>query len=470
MQMRQRAARLLQVRETPGDVNLKELYGKTMNIALPATLEGALLSIIGSVDTMMVGTLGSAAIAAVGLTSQPRMIMLILAQALCVGVTAIVARRKGADDQQGARQCLKQSLVVVTGLGVLIAVLGWLLAEPLMLLAGANEETLALSTDYFRVISLGFLSNCWSLCICAALRAIGHARVTMAVNLTANGVNVVLNYLLIGGNLGFPAMGVHGAAVATTIGTITASLLAFSAVLKPHHYLYLAPREKVRFDRETLQGLTKVGSSSIAESVFLRVGFLMVAKMIAGLGTEAFAAYQIVQQVASLSFTLGDGIGSAGAAMVGQSLGAGRRDVAMTYARIARRVSLFASLALMAVICLCRRSIAGLFTSDAQIIADVSLAFIVVLVGIIPQNGRVVYSGCLRGAGDVKFVAMISLLSVMILRPALTYLFCYPLREVYPAMRFAVTGQWLAFVIDAFVRDFLLAARVKKGKWLNVKL
>ncbi|MDD3409614.1 MAG: MATE family efflux transporter, partial [Eubacteriales bacterium] len=86
------------------------------------------------------------------------------------------------------------------------------------------------------------------------------------------------------------------------------------------------------------------------------------------------------------------------------------------------------------------------------------------------QNGRVVYSGCLRGAGDVKFVAMISLLSVMILRPALTYLFCYPLREVYPAMRFAVTGQWLAFVIDAFVRDFLLAARVKKGKWLNVKL
>lgn len=85
---------------------LMELYKENLSIAWPATVEGALMAIIGSVDTMMVGTLGSEAIAAVGITGQPRMILLILAQALCVGTTALVARRKGADDRAGANSTL----------------------------------------------------------------------------------------------------------------------------------------------------------------------------------------------------------------------------------------------------------------------------------------------------------------------------------------------------------------------------
>lgn len=95
--------------EEPADASrTKELYRKTLSIAWPSTVEGALLSIIGSVDTMMVGTLGAASIAAVGLTGQPRMIMLIFAQALCIGTTAICARRKGAQDKAGANACLNQ--------------------------------------------------------------------------------------------------------------------------------------------------------------------------------------------------------------------------------------------------------------------------------------------------------------------------------------------------------------------------
>ena len=125
---------------------VKKLYKNTVSIAWPSTVEGALMSIIGSIDTMMVGTLGAAAIAAVGLTNQPRMIMLVLAQALCIGTTALCARRKGAQDQQGANSCMNQSLFIVTLIGILMTLLGWFGAEPLMLLGGANEDTLAMST------------------------------------------------------------------------------------------------------------------------------------------------------------------------------------------------------------------------------------------------------------------------------------------------------------------------------------
>ncbi len=450
--------------ETP---QLKELYKKTISIAWPSTVEGALMSIIGSVDTMMVGTLGAASIAAVGLTGQPRMILLLLAQALCVGTTALCARRKGAHDQSGANTCLNQSLAIITVIGVLMTLIGYFGAEPLMRLGGANEDTLALSVEYFKIISLAFLPSCWQLCICAAMRAIGKTRVTMATNITANLVNVCLNYVLINGKLGFPALGVKGAAIATACGTVVASLICIVVVLRNGGYYHLA---LPRFDRATVSGLVKVGSSSMVEAVCLRIGFLMLARLIAGIGTNAFAAYQIVCQVTGLSFTLGDGVSTAGTSLVGQSLGAKRKDLAMAHAGVAYRIGIVVSLGLMLVISLTSRQIALLFTQDEAIIRGVTASLYVVIASMIWQNGRVIYSGVLRGAGDVKFVAVCALVSVALLRPLLTWFFCYPVAAWLPQWDIAVLAPWIAFLIDSIIRDRLMARRVKQGRWLEVKL
>lgn len=448
----------------------KKLFADNLKIAWPATLEGALMSIIGSVDTMMVGTMGSAAIAAVGITNQPRMILLILAQALCVGTTAIVARRKGADDRESANACLSQSMYLVTLLGIAMMLIGTIFARPLMSFAGANEETLDMATDYFRIISAGLLLNCWQLCICAGMRGIGKTKITMITHITANVVNVILNYCLIGGHFGFPALGVKGAAIATVSGTAVSCVIAFIFALRKGGYLRLKFTMPPKFDTETMSGLVKVGSGSIAESVCLRLGFLIINKLIANIGTAAFAAYQIVSQVTSLSFTLGDGIAAAGTTMVGQSLGAKRGDIAKANVIIARRLSVIASLLLMALTLIFRTSIGLLFTKDEAVLEGVALAFWPVIVSIIPQNGRVVYSGCLRGAGDVRYVAFVSLLSVAILRPICTYVFCYPLDAAMPFMHFAVTGPWIAFGIDAYVRDLMYKHRIDNGEWLNIRL
>ena len=462
---------LLGVRDHEGRpfdaARVRDLYRKTLSIAWPSTVEGALLSVISSVDTMMVGTLGPASIAAVGLTGQPRMIMLIFAQALCVGTTALCARRKGAEDRPGANACLNQSLAIITLVGILMTLLGYFGAEPLMRLGGANEDTFALSTDYFRVISLAFLPQCWQLCICAAMRAIGKTRVTMITNITANLINVVLNYLLIGGRLGFPALGVRGAAIATACGTVSASFICVFLALRKGGYYHLA---LPRFDRSTLSGLVRVGSSSMVEAVCLRIGFLILARLIAGIGTNAFAAYQIVGQVTSLSFTLGDGVSTAATSLVGQSLGAKRKDLAMGYAGAASRLGVIVSLLLMLIISVFSRQLALLFTSDEEIIHAVTLSFVVAILAMIPQNGRVVQSGVLRGAGDVRFVAVCALLSVTLLRPFLTWLFCYPLANCWPGMPVPVLSPWIAFLVDAAVRDRLLHHRIKQARWLNIEL
>lgn len=449
---------------------LEKLYKDFLSIAWPAALEGSLITIIGSIDTMMVGKLGSAAIAAIGLTNQPRMILMILAQALCVGTTAIVARRKGAGERDAANWAFGQSFAIITVVGLLIVGIGYFGAPWLMNLAGANEDTLDLSTAYFRIVATGFIFNCWSMCICAAMRAIGKTKITMITNLTANVVNVCLNYCLIGGHLGFPALGVRGAAIATAVGTFIACCIALVFATWKTGYLKLTIPNIVVFDKESVKAISNVGVSSMAESVFLRLGFLVTNKLVAGMGTDAFASYQIVSQVTALSFTIGEGLATAGATLIGQSLGAKRTDLARINVRIARRLSVIASVILMAAIAAAHKYLGMLFTQEADILQGVSLGFFVVVVGFLPQNGRVVYSGCLRGAGDTRFVALCALMSVAFLRPALTYLFCYPVNKLAPALRMDVTGPWLSFILDAFVRNYMLAVRIKRGKWLTIKL
>ena len=142
----------------------------------------------------------------------------------------------------------------------------------------------------------------------------------------------------------------------------------------------------------------------------------------------------------------------------------------MAHARVAYRIGIFVSLALVLVIFVFRTQIAMLFTTDEEIIRGVTASLYVVMSAMLWQNGRVILSGALRGSGDVKFVAVCALLSVTILRPILTWLFCYPVSAMFPDTQIAVMSPWIAFAIDAVVRDRLMARRVKQGKWLDIKL
>lgn len=442
---------------------LESFYRTGLTIAGPATAEGVLASLVGSVDTMMVGALGPAAIAAIGLTNQPRMILLILVQSLCIGATAVIARRKGQGNADGIERCFRQTLLLGMIAGILITLVGNLLCEPILKIAGANEDTLELSCQYFRIINGGIMFNCITLVVCASLRGLGKTKVTMVTNITANLVNLVFNYLLISGNFGFPALGVRGAAIATVIGNAAGCGIALHAVLKKESPLPLKLFKKWSFDRETLGAIKQVSLASIGENVFLRLGFLINSIIVAKLGTNAFAAYQIVTNVTTLSFTLGDGLSVAGASLVGQSLGQERPDIALIYCKTLRRLSVFLSAGLMLFTILFRFRIAALFTQDPVVISYVVTSFWVAVLGMVPQNGRVVYSGCLHGAGDTGFVAKMALLSVAFIRPLSAYIFCFPLGM-------EVAGAWLSFVLDALVRDFAFTRRLAGGKWARVKL
>lgn len=458
------------LRDTPAQGELPDnsaLLRRAFRVAWPSTLESFLVALVSVVDTIMVSSLGAAAIAAIGLTNQPKFICLALFLSMNVAVSAIVARRKGEGDRAGANRVLRQAILLTLLFTVIVTAAALLFAEPVLRFAGTNEDTHGLATGYFRII-VGFqVFNVLNMVINAAQRGVGNTKIAMRTNITSNLVNIVCNYLLIGGHFGFPALGVNGAAIATVIGTVVACGMALRSVMHPDSFLYLfygsESSEKRGFDAGTLRTIANIGSSTLAEQLFLRFGFLMYTMVVAKLGTNAFAAHQIGMNIITISFAFGDGLSVASVSLVGQSLGEQRPDLAKVYGGFCQRLGFLCSALLAVVYTIFGRDIFRLFSDDPEILdyGIVIMDFIAVIVFL--QVAQVIYSGCLRGGGDTKFVALVSLISVACIRPFSGWLFVYPLNM-------GLIGAWLGLLLDQTLRMLLTRWRFCSDKWLTIKI
>ncbi len=466
--------RMLKPGEALGEIpESKAIYRDIYNIALPSVMEMVLMSLIGSMDTMMVGTLGPEAIAAVGLMGQPRMILLSIFFALNIGVTAIVARRKGEGRQDEANRTMRNALVLVTVLAFVMAGLGLLFSRQLTLFAGAESDTFEDAKTYFDILAYFLPINALTLSICAAQRGSGNTRITMNVNIVSNLVNVAFNYLLIGGKLGFPRLGVAGAAIATGIGFAVGFFMSVVTVYDhPNNngFLRLSLHDDWRLDGGTLRGIFKIGGNAMLEQLALRFGFFAYARIVADLGTMAFAAHQIGMQFLNISFNFGDGIGVAGTSLVGQSLGRGRPDMAKLYGKASQRLALTAAFALAGLILAFRVPMVGWFTTDAGVIDLAAKVMIMVAIFQPFQTSSVVISGALRGAGDTAYVAGVMMICVALIRPALAILAIRLLTDHFGRADIALVGAWSAAVLDMIMRLTLVYLRFNGGKWHGIKV
>lgn len=442
----------------------KDAYLNLIKIAMPSVVEMVLSSLIGSVDTMMISALGTAAISAVGLTGQPRMIILSVFFALNVGVTAVIARRKGEERREDARATLENALIIITLLSVIITAFAVVFSKQFMLISGAIKgETLEMSEIYFRIIILGAPINALTMVINAAQRGIGNTKITMYVNIISNVVNVIFNYLLIGGNFGFPALGVAGAAIASDIGFCMGMLLSVISVLPKNSYLKIAAVTHWKIKKEIVVPIFKISSSALIEQIGLRIGFFTVTRIIADLGTDNFAVHQIASQFLNITFTFGDGIGVAGTSLVGQNLGAKRPDISMIYGKIAQRVALCFSGVIFFVLLVFRTPFAALFSKETHIISLTSQLMIVTAFIQIFQTSSTVIAGCLRGAGDTKYVALIMILCVTLIRPVCTFI-------IVRGVGMGLVGAWIAILIDICVRLACGYFRFAGSKWVDIKV
>lgn len=441
----------------------KKAYGTFFQVAWPSALESLLVGLVGSIDTMMVGKIGKNAINAVGITNQPKFILLAIIFSLCVGVTAVVARRKGQQDQDGANHTLRVAILLSAGLSLFTSTLGFIFARPLLQFAGAEISYIDDAVTYFRIICVSVVFTALNLTINAAQRGCGKTKISMRTNIAANIVNVIFNYLLINGIWFFPKLGVKGAAIATALGSIVACSISFATLLQKNGYLSLMRKSSWRICNAVIQPIVKVSSSAFIEQVFMRIGFFTYAKIVAGLGEDAYATHLICMNILNLSFCFGDGFSIAASALVGQNLGAKRPDLSSIYGKVGQRIAFLASTFLCLLFIFGRYPLVGLFTEETALIEAGATIMILMACSTHFQTSQVVLNGCLRGAGDSAYVAACSMISITAIRPILTYLLCYPLG-------FGLAGAWIALIIDQGFRFLAGFTRFSGGKWAKIEL
>lgn len=440
------------------------ILSNILKISLPAALETFLIGLIGMADTMMVGKLGDAAIASVAITQQPVFISLAACVGLNAGIIAIVSRKKGERNQESANSFLRQTIVLGIIVSVVMTILSIFLAKPFLYLAGAEEDTIEGAVLYFRIVSSVLIFNYVRLIICSALRACGNTKTTLITNLTANLLNIFLNYCLINGNLGFPKLGIMGAAIATAIGNLVAFIISVFAIYnKKKSFLSIKLSDNWRLDKNSCYSIYKISSNAFVEQLCMRVGFFISAVIVNNLGTEAVAINAIIQSVISLSFNVTDGFSIGVSGLVGKSLGEKKEELAYAYGRMSQITSFFIGCIMFVLIIIFRSDLAYLFSKTETTVAEASRIMLYAAYVVFPQSLQWVTTGILRGAGDSKYTARSSFVSVTFVRPILSYTICY-------ILGLGLIGSWIGMFIDQLVRFILNNLRFESLKWIKIKI
>lgn len=446
-------------------MNRMELVKETISTAWPAVLESFFISLAGMIDTMMVSSLGTYAVSAVGLTTQPKFISLCFFFAINVAVSALVARRRGQNDQRNANEVLITAVCISIILCIILSACSIIFADPIIEFSGSSSDTHEAAVTYFKVIQGGMIFNVISMVINAAQRGSGNTRIAMTTNIASSCVNIIFNYLLIGGNFGFPELGLFGAAFATVLGTVVASIMSIRSLFKKESYVSIPYiiKEKIKPVSDTLKSITSLGSNMLAENIAMRVGFLVTALLAARLGTDAFAAHNVGMNFLSLGFSFGDGMQVAAVALIGRALGEKQPEKARHYGNTCQAVGLIISIILAFILFFFGRNLFGLFFTQEDILEDGVLIARFIMIIVLFQISQIIFGGCLRGAGDVKYTLVASLISVTIIRSVVTYL----LVVVWPL---GLTGIWIGVLSDQLSRFILLGIRFKQGNWVNYQI
>ncbi len=447
------------------EISQGSMTKKALSVAWPAMTESFFVALAGMIDTMMVSALGPSAVAAIGLTNQPKFIGLTIFFGINVAVSALVARRKGEQRQETANQILLTAIILGCVACVAVSALFVAFAPWMMEVAGSNAETHEAAVTYFRIIMGGTFFNVITMVINSAQRGSGNTKLSMTTNLTSSVVNIIFNYLLIEGHFGFPRWEIRGAAIATVLGTVVSAGMAVFSLFRQKSYVRipLMRKWKLRYSRECAKSIWHLAMNTSLENIAARIGFLATAMIAARLGTNEFAAHNVGMSVLGLGFSFADGMQVAAVALSGEALGAGKKEMAKRYGSICQRIGLVISFILALLLFFGGRWFYSLYFQEPEILEMGELICRWLILIILLQISQIIFTGCLRAAGDVRYVLVAAMISIAGIRTLSTLL-------MVNVFGWGLSGVWLGILADQLSRFTMVSLRFRQGKWVDLKI
>lgn len=446
------AAKTSQRDLTTGSLHLNIWY-----LAIPMILEMGVQNVSQILDTLWVGKLGSAALAAVTISITIRWVINSLANGLGIGGMAVVARRIGEQNQEAADHATWQTILLGIIMSVLLGGLGLLLARPLLLLMGADAEVSRLGFSYLRITLAGLFTVVLIFVNNSLLRGAGNARLAMTALFVSTAVTITTEWVLVFGWGPFPALGVGGSAWGTVLGFGSGVVLQIAFFLSGKAHIGINLRD-LRPDFPLMGQIIRIALPSTIQMTLRSASRLFIVGLVGLYGTFATAGYGVANRLLLIGIIPAFGLGNAAGTLVGQNLGARKPDRAERTAWWVSAYTVVYMAILGAFLIGYARPLVELFDPTPQVVAFGTECLHIVTPTLLLSVVGIVLARGFDGAGDTVPAAAVNLLSLWGVEAAFSYV-------LSQWLGMGLTGIWWGRAAANVTNGVLFAVWFRLGRW-----
>ncbi len=434
------------------------IISSLLSLAGPIIAANILQSAYQLIDTFWLGRLGADAVAAVSLSFPLLFLVLSLGAGLTLAGTVMVARYKGAENQQMVNFSSSQSVFLIFLTSILLAILSYFAAGPLMKIIGAGPDIIEDAITYFKMSSIGFVFLFLFFIFQSLMRGIGNVMLPVYIVLSTVILNAVLDPLFIYGYGPVPGFGVAGAAVSSVITQAVASSIGLYILFKGRHGIKIS-LAAMNFDMDNLKKTFSIGLPASIEQSTRALGMTMMMAIVTSFGSDIVAAYGIGARMLSFVVVPALGLGIATTSLVSQNIGALKIKRAEKVANLSAKVALFGFSGMGVLMFIIAEPLTAIFIpNDPQVIKDGALFIKIMSISFGFLGLQQVMNGTFNGAGFTKASMLISIMSLWIIRFPLAYLLSYNLKM-------GPEGIWWSFPISNLIAGIVAFSYFKTGYW-----
>ncbi|NLT94570.1 MAG: MATE family efflux transporter [Clostridia bacterium] len=449
------------VQELTGFWKDKEYFKTMLNIAVPVMLSNFIVSFLNMVDTVMVGKLGEAEIAAVGIANQYFFFFTMFLIGLSAGCSVFISQFWGKRDIQNIKRITGIGLISTVIVSLIFIFFGYLNPRQVLALFNNDPVVLALGTRYLKIVLVSYLFTGITFIYSFVLRSVGQAVMPMVISGLALIINIFFNYCFIFGKLGAPALGVEGAAIATVIARVTETVILVFNIYLQKGALAATLKELTDFNGGIFLKAFQTILPVILNDMCWGLASLVYVAVYGRMGIQAVATIQICNTVNNLFMVVIFGLSSAAAVMVGNSIGAGEEWQGKKYAERFCLLSIAVGILLGILLALFTPLILNLFNVSQEvrrnseiILYTISVVFFIRVLSIM------LIVGILRGGGDATRAFLIEGFTMWFIGVPLTILGAF-------VFKFPVYLVYALSVLEEIVKCILGFLRLKSGQWIN---
>lgn len=440
-------------------IQQESIKRRLAKLAAPIFIETLLIMMLGAVDIVMLSRHSDNSVAAVGVVNQIIMLTFLVFEVINLGTSVLCSQYLGARMEKKVVQVVGISLLVNLVIGSVISLFLYLMSPTILRWMGLGPELLADGVDYMRIVGAFAFFQAISLTLSASLRSANKAIYPMLVTVVVNIINIIGNYSLIFGKLGFPELGVEGAAISTAFSRGVAMVILFVILFRKH-----IPRFPLAYFRPfpwvELKNLMKVGLPSAGEQLSYSSSQVVITFFINMLGVEALATRTYCSNIIMFGYLFCISMAQGGAICIGHLIGENKPHAAFLLGKYVMKKSVLITFSLSCLLAIFGHTILSMLTTNPEIIR---LGVMVLIIDTVLEIGRsinIFATNALRAAGDVNYPFYVGLVVMWSVAVGGSYLFGIH-------WGWGLCGMWATFLLDENIRGIIFVRRWYGMKWVH---